>query len=325
MKPTFQALLLLGSMAGYLGGCSTDESGGGSTSQDFQLTSPAVVVAPGAEITYCYYFRTPNTAQVAIKQWTSHMTAGAADMTLFLTATDFQPPGTQTATNCGFAGGVSIPAWTYVAYTPDADMTFPTDDGTGKPVGQVIPTNQAGYLRLHYVNGGIDPISVHVELNANTYDANTDVTKADAFVTYNSNIDIPANGSKTEVMTCDVPAGVSFFSISTHSHKQSVDTFVKDAATILFHGTDFSNPGSLDVVTAPFITFASGQLTYQCDYVNPTSANITEGDSYLTNEQCMAIAYFFPSTGPVICLNSTVLPSPIALSSGFRVPGSRTP
>jgi hypothetical protein len=306
-----------------LGGCSTDESGGGAGNQDFQIVSPAVDVDPGQEITYCYYFRSPNTAQVAVRQWTSHMEVGGADMTLFLTATDLQPPGTQSPTNCGFAG-ISIPAWTYVAYTADAEMTFPADDGTGKPVGQIIPANQAGYLRLHYLNVTTDPISVHVELDAVAYDANTDVTRADAFVTYNTNIDIAAQSSKTETQTCDTPAGANFFSISTHSHKQSVATFVKDAAAILFQGTDFSDPGSLDVATAPFITFASGQLTYQCDYVNPTNRNIQAGDSPALDEQCMAIAWFFPSTKPVICLNSIVLPSPLALSSEFRIPSSES-
>jgi hypothetical protein len=49
---------------------------------------------------------------------------------------------------------------------------------------------------------------------------------------------------------------------------------------------------------------AARQLTYQCDYVNPTGRTITSGSSPATDELCMAITYFFPATGARICVNN---------------------
>ena len=56
-----------------------------------------------------------------------------------------------------------------------------------------------------------------------------------------------------------------------------------------------------------FYTFASGAMTYECTY-NNTGANmgrvIRSGSSLETDEICMGVGYFFPSTGPKFCLDS---------------------
>src|SRR5262245_38931060 len=70
----------------------------------FQIKSPTVDINPGIEVTYCYYFRTPNKAEMAIQKWASHMTPGSHHMIMFLTASDQQPPGTLLTTGCGFNG-----------------------------------------------------------------------------------------------------------------------------------------------------------------------------------------------------------------------------
>ena len=38
---------------------------------------------PAHEVTYCYYFHTPNTAPVAINKWVSDMTPGSHHMIFF--------------------------------------------------------------------------------------------------------------------------------------------------------------------------------------------------------------------------------------------------
>ena len=99
--------------------CGTDGTdpggdGGGSGSnidppaRGFQIQSTNIDIQPGQEITYCYYFRTPNTEPMAISKWKSVMTPGSHHMIMFTTSNDLMPPGTVPATNCGFGGTSSL-------------------------------------------------------------------------------------------------------------------------------------------------------------------------------------------------------------------------
>jgi len=35
----------------------------------FQIVSPELTIKAGQEITYCYYFKTPNTETMAVNKW----------------------------------------------------------------------------------------------------------------------------------------------------------------------------------------------------------------------------------------------------------------
>lgn len=166
-----------------------------------------------------------------------------------------------------------------------------------------MPANHAGLLRLHYMNSTSEPITVHAELDAIAYEPGTAVTPAATFLTYNNSLSIPPSSSKSETQVCAVPADVQFFAVSSHSHKQSAHTYIKDQAAIVFESTDFADPGSRKWTEAPFLTFASGQLTYQCDYVNPTDRTITSGTASLRMRSAWRSPTSFPPAGP--CTVST--------------------
>ncbi len=283
-------------------------SGSGSGSNDpdaaFTVTSKDVTIAPGEEITYCYYFHTPNTSELAINKWVSDMTPGSHHMIMFF-GDDSQPAdGTLDPTgNCG-GGGFSVPVWVYATQTPHGELPLPTDDGTGKPLGMNVPANKPAYFQMHYLNSTDEPITAHVTLSAYALDASVDYTPTAAFVTYNGDISIPANATNyTETETCNLPAGAKFWTVSTHSHKQSVKTKLEDGGTQIFlsEGPDaWEHPGSKDW-GMPFYTFASGTMTYSCTYDNPTSNTIVDGPSAQTNEMCMGTGYFFPATTAKFC------------------------
>src|ERR1043165_8510289 len=69
----------------------------------FRITTPDVPLNPGDEVTFCYYFQTPNTAELSIKRWASHMSPGSHDLVAFLTPTMLQHPGTMSTEACGFS------------------------------------------------------------------------------------------------------------------------------------------------------------------------------------------------------------------------------
>lgn len=280
----------------------------------FQIVSSSVDIDPGVEVTYCFYFRTKNTSELAIQKWVSHMTSGSHHMIVYLTPTDLQTPGTLSTQDCGFGGGGGSSVWTYSAQSADAQAVLPPDDGTGTPVGQIIKANQSGFIQMHYLNASDNVIHAHVELNAYAYPDSARVTAAAPFVTYNTKINLQPGSAvapKPGMVngSCTVSPDAKFYVMSTHTHKQSVHTFVKDGAATVFDSTSWEHPGEQTWNAPPFFSFASGKLTYQCEYMNPTNRLILTGDSAATDEMCMAIGYFFPAVGGKghLCIDSNML------------------
>jgi len=279
----------------------------------FDVTSSDIVINPGQEVTYCYYFHTPNTETVGIRKWTSDLTPGSHHMILFLDSGGGTPPPDGTVDeNCGFGNGTSVPVWVYAAQTEHAEAVLPADDGTGKPIGMDLAPGTAAFYQMHYLNATDQPLTAHVNVKGYAIPKGTAYTNTAAYVTYNGNISIgPGATNVTASQTCPIPAGVQFWTMSTHSHKQSIGTAVKDGSTIVFQSQDWEHPGSQDWTAAPFFSFSSGQLTYECTYNNigdNASRTVTDGSSAQTDEMCMAIGYFFPATKSRICYNNYLLP-----------------
>lgn len=302
-------------LAAVLGACGIDGSEGDDTNTPdgtprpgpgFVLESPPIELLPTQEITLCWYFRTPNTKPLAIKKWKSSMTPGSHHMILYTTATDRMPPGTQNAIDCA-AGGLSS-TWTYSAQTPEAVVEMPADDGEGKPVAMELGANQPGFLQMHYYNTTDEPLLISVKVEAEALEEGVAYTKTAAYVTYNSQINIPPmTTNDVEAQTCNVPTESKFWLISTHAHKQAAYTRVKDGmpstGAMVFESDDWDHPGAVRWNEAPFHTFETGKLTYECQYNNPTSRTIKTGESAQTDEMCMASGYFFPAARPVFCFD----------------------
>lgn len=318
MRSVLLASLLVSTVA-----CHKSTSGGGgddttgpdaadtNTPAAFTITSTDITLPAGAEITKCFYFHTPNTTALAVNKWTSHMTPGSHHMIMFLGSAT-QPADGTIDDNCGIGGGAvsasNIPVWVYSSQMPDQTETLPTDDGGGKPLAQNIAPNQPAYFQMHYLNATDADLVVHVSVSAYALDPGAAYTETAAYVSYNGAITIAPHAVGTVAsQTCQQPTGLKFWTLSSHSHKQSVHTDIKDgtAATgaVVFQSDDWEHPGSMSWMTSPFYTFAS-TLTFECTYNNTgDNANnmIVDGQSAQTNEMCMAVGYYFPATATKIC------------------------
>lgn len=282
----------------------------------FQIVSPEITIPRGKEQTWCFYFKTPNTASLPIKSWQSHMSTGSHHMILYTTKTEEMPAGTVSDAECGGAGvGSNAAVWTYSSQTVDQTFTMPSDDGTGLPIAQNIDPGQPAFIQMHYLNATDNDIKVHVELNAIAYAEGVATRGAAPYVTYQASISIPAAAGSTASASgnCTVSPALKFFEMSTHSHKQGIHTYVRDGSAMVFEAKDWEHPGARTWDASPYFSFTSGKLGYQCDYRNEagTAAPIVSGPSAATNEMCMAIGYYFDVTKPTVpskfCLNSTVV------------------
>lgn len=271
----------------------------------FEVQTPDIVVAPGVEGTWCYYFRTPNPDTLGIRRWASTMTPGMHHLILFTTTDEVQPPGSLTQGPCAGGSG-EIPEWNYAAHDLAEELVLPADDGGGTPLAIEIAPDQAAFLQMHVVNDSAEPITVSASLVAEALAPGVDYTRTATYLTTNINLSIPPGAvGYTVEETCPTPDGVKFWWLSTRTHRFATLAEIRDADVQLVVSTDWEHP---EVATFPppdFHAFASGGLTYQCTYNNPTNVTINFGDSELTDENCIGIGYFFPANdGARFCVNS---------------------
>ncbi len=318
LRPMFLAGLVVAAA------CNGDGGGGGGDDDDgvdvdagsnppvegFRIQTPPITIAAGQEVTYCYYTTLNIPRVMGVKRWSSTMTQGSHHLIVFF-QDHSQPDGTIDQ-SCGGVGGsiTNLPVWTYSAQTPIQESMMPA--GIGMQVNQ----GQKAYVQMHYFNASDAPIEASATIDAEAYAAGEAFTPAAAFVTYNTNINIPAGSTGMATGTCSVPAGTKFFTLGTHAHKRATLTRVSDGTTMVFESMNWEHPGARLWDANPFFSFASNQLTYRCEYDNrtgPTSGMpVREGDSAATDEMCMAVGYYFidgaTSARSRFCVNSLLVP-----------------
>jgi hypothetical protein len=229
------------------------------------------------------------------------MTPGSHHMIYFANVGAASVPD-GTIDDCSFD---SIPLPVYGAQTPFNEVAFPTDDGKGFPLAQNIDPKTSGFFQMHYLNSTDAPLTAHVTLRAYALPDTVEYTRTDLYGTYNADITIPPHATNhVESATCDVVEG-KFWSMSTHSHKQSVATAVKDSSAMVFESLDWEHPGSARWEAPTFQQFSSGRVTWECTYNNTgdnANQTITSGQSARTDEMCMATGYYFPGRGTKGCV-----------------------
>jgi hypothetical protein len=288
------------SVALLLAACGSDGDGGGGGDDDappaaqaFEIVTPDIVLQPGEERTFCYYTTIQSAADLGVARWESHMTPGSHHLILYFTPTAKHPDGTLTE-DCD---GGALPIWTYSSQSPDDELTMP--DG----VGMTVAAGQKAFVQMHYLNTGDAPLTANVSIKGHAYAAGTDYIPAAPFITFHTMINVPPNDTASVEGRCDVPADAKFFVLSTHAHRFSTRTEVRDGDDMVFQSDDWEHPGGRSW-DAPFYSFKN-ELVYRCEYENFTSQPVTTGDSAETDEMCMAVGFFFPATAPIYCVDST--------------------
>lgn len=291
-------------LAVLLAACGTDAEQDVPVEQAaFQIQSTDLTIQPGEEVTKCFYFHTPNTTQVNVNKWVSDMTPGSHHMIWF---TNFgTQPDDGTIDDCSFDNAFPIP--TFVTQTEHSEIDFPTDEAGVQLAQRVLP-NTAGFFQMHYLNSTDSVLTVNVQLSAYALPDGKPFTRTDLFFTYNNDIAIPPHATGYTVSaTCPSKPdqiaemqGARFWQMSTHAHKQMMQAHIHDGATMVLESDDWEHPTSKQWTAPDFMTFTSGQLTWDCVYDNTgtnADSTIRAGQSAKTNEMCMAGGYYFPIIG----------------------------
>ena len=282
---------------------------------------PAFDVPAGSEMYFCYHFQTPNDREIALKTLTANMQGAAAkDLDVILTSANIWPAGTLSAANCQLPPFALPPelqaASIYRTHNASDTLTFPEDDGTGKPLAMTIPAKQTGFIRMRVVNPTDNVAKVSASLAAKALPTGAAYTRTAPLITSNTEIDVPANAvNDVETKSCDVPVGAKFWRVTTHTHRRGVSARVLDGADPVVVTNGWEAPSVATFSAPAFKTFASGKLTYSCTYTNPGPRRLA-GSSPSLDEACMAVTYYFPVTatssflselGARFCLNDGLI------------------
>jgi hypothetical protein len=260
----------------------------------FQLATPSFDLLPGQEVFKCYHVAVPNDAEFPVGEWDGQMSPGSHHFILYRSASDNTASDTLTDGACtqGFGGTT----WLYTQGTPRSHLLFP--DGVAMPLSAHEKLN----FDMHYINTTSETLHAQVVLNVNKVKA-AEFQKADAQISFNVSINVPAHGTQTVSGDCTPPPGAKYFVMQTHTHKHATVAVINrklangQMGEELVHTTNWDNPEIRVWHDAPFLTFEAGEkFHYSCTFQNDTNASIRVGVSADTNEMCMAEGYFFPAS-----------------------------
>jgi hypothetical protein len=287
-----------GGTTGGTGGTGGGTDGGADTlpppaaGTGIQMKTKVFTIMPGQELFKCYHAQIPLDTELDVAEFESVMSVGSHHFILYRADGDTAP--LDTVTDGGCAGNFTT-SWVYSSGQPHYGFKNPPG------VAMVLNAKQRVGFDMHYINTTTKPIDATVTLNM--IFATGTFVKAAPLISFNTAINIPANGTQTVSGDCTPGAGANFYMASTHTHKRGVLATINRVLADgtmgeeLVHTTDWEKPDFKQYQAAPFLTFKTGEkFHYSCTYQNDRNVPVTVGNSAETNEMCMAVTYFFPAT-----------------------------
>jgi hypothetical protein len=279
--------------------CSNDDET--VTGETLTIDTPSFTLQPGEEKFYCYYTTLPTAEATGIYRMASSMPPGSHHMIVFKTRTALEPDGTLAeCENFGMGPGgfTDIPMWLYAAQEPEEGFTMPDDVGIAIAAGQPVIVN------MHYINQSDAPLTANVHVELGTFKPGFTFTPAHSYVTFNTQINVPAHATGSAGGSCDVSPDAKFVFMSTHSHKYTTRAQVHDGDRMVLETKDWAHATVAEWPAPDHYSFGSGKLNYRCDYNNTTDQPLRTGESAIANEMCMAVGVTFPAHGDTFCINS---------------------
>jgi hypothetical protein len=300
MRSLFLALLIVagcgtkGMNAGGDGGAGSSGTAGGITTHadgSVTISLGSFTVPAGGEVYKCQNFANPFGADIDVKTFESHMSAGSHHLLLFY------KPGV-TDSPLADCSGLEFAATPYGSQRPDDSITFP--DG----VAALVPSTQGLRLQAHYLNASPNPISPTVEVTLHKAAAGTVQYHAGVYFYINTNINIPADGAPHSLSkTCNVQQDMNVILAGSHMHQHATNfVATTGAGQAIYSTTQWSDP-TPSTFAPPMVWTAGTQVTFTCTWVNNTAAPLTFGESAQTNEMCIFSGQFYPITGTKNVIN----------------------
>lgn len=190
------------------------------------------------------------------------------------------------------------------AATNGPNMIYGSGVGTGElkmPPGVAVKLEKGTQLllNLHLFNPTGDALTGFSGVEYAPVAADEVEQLATGVLAGTTQLDIPAQASKTETGYCTMPADVSIFAIGPHMHqygthlKVTAETAAGDSVVF---DEDYSFDDQRHYPLSPLLQMKAGErIRVDCTYKNTSSANVGFGDSSL-QEMCFAGLFTYPAS-----------------------------
>lgn len=280
----------------------------------FRISSPPIPIEGGEDIVWCAYFELTNEDGDAIRSIHSSLPNFVDNISLWAETPAGEKAGTVVNQSCGPNADLSaLPIYVTRKSADGSDhtLTFPSDDGTGRPLGYLMKRHQTIAMQMHWINpdppGGL-PRVAHINVDITTYTPGTTVTPVSVYRIFSNEVNVPPGGPTTpstahvqDQCPTSAPGGeqMKFIDMTMITHRHGTHTAITDGSTIVNQDSGASSPVTRQFTSPPFFTFKTGTLGYQCDYTNHEDQSFRTDDDDSAGEACMMVAHVFsPSLVP---------------------------
>jgi hypothetical protein len=274
--------------------CGDNTDGGGPTPGGGILEPPdpdagiqlALVhpLAPGEEIHWCKYVVLDRAIDVG--RFEHAYTEGSHHVIAYTTPFTAATVPLQGDFDCEGGANQTFNGVGYVGATPVGELALPDGVGLHFDAGAVV------LLEGHYLNPTDAPLEGEVALNL--FDTGSPPTQqAGTLFFYDNNIYVPANGSATARMHCEIPQPINVISLLSHMHSRGIRYQAKANDIQILATDDWLNPEPM-VLGTPMQLAAGTSIDYFCEFKDTTGTAVMEGPSKDTNEMCMLIGMYWP-------------------------------
>jgi hypothetical protein len=287
----------------------------------FAVEVPPVQIEAGQDITYCYSFFLPNSAETNVGRFSATFDPMIRDVIVYaevdgLVAT-YSKPWPRSFGACGDlygpneGGGGGIPVRIYQAHESPDQLRMPSDDGSGHPVALTFPasvTAVTATVQMRFVNPGpVVKLAMPLRFAVNSWEAGASFTHTATYAALGFSLQVAPNSTGNFSRSCSVPPGAKFWWFSTHTHEHSTNTTVSDGSKVIVSSNDWLDPAVATFSAPDFYEFSgSNPLTYSCSFSNDLGTPLNYGPSYSSMEHCDAVAYYFPATSFGLCFDDAL-------------------
>ncbi len=267
--------------------------------QPLTLTMSPFSVPPNSEVFKCQQFGNPWGHDVDIVKMDGYMSEGSHHFFLFnMDATTLRTTAAPIGDCPG--GGIEFHPFPYLSQTAGHYIVTYPQTNMGYPI---VKANGL-MMNAHYLNTGSTAISPTVSITI--YPAKTGVvtTHVGSIFLNNTVFSVPANTTTPtwypKTSTPIVAEDYTIISNWSHMHVYASDFQASMNGNKFYDETNWSEPTLINQANDPMhllpMSVKAGQaITWQCQYTNPTSMDMSFGDFAQTNVMCIYIGQYYPA------------------------------
>ncbi len=269
---------------------------------DIQLISPiARGIAPGADITLCTYF--PLSASLPesldVTKATGYQSAAGAHHAILYQARQQRPVDTHECTEDDMVNSIPV---AINAGGEGGDAAFEIPDG----LAFRIEAGAQFFVQTHWVNATEHAIDGQAAFNLHAQPVSDRVQPASLFSYVDTTVNVPAGQAGRAGTTCTFERDIQFVTMGGHAHEHGTAVRLyhqpAGAAERMLYDEDwtpaktFAMPVLKYTKAAPFVVHAGEALRADCEYMNPTGA-----DLQFPTEMCGGFGFYFPGSAQLNC------------------------